>query len=425
PLPMRNRFNLSRFALQHPWLTINFWIALSVAGLLAFSTLKYGLFPEVTFPVVIVNATAPLTSVKTTESQLTNPLEERLQNLPQLTLYSSTYSGRSLITAAFDAGLNLEDSRAKVKAALQNIKLPEGSKFEVFPFNLNESPAITYALVPDPKIEPDLESLEIIVREKIIPVLKDLPGVLRINLLGDGEIRPPTNPNQTVSNPPTLTRWQSQDVLAIQVIKKASANTLEVVKKVEETVAQLAPKLTPHRLVLAETQADYIKEATNATIESLLGAIALAVLVIYPFLRSWRATFIAAIAIPLSLLGTTLVMAIFGFNLETLTLLALALVIGIVVDDAIVDVENISRHIDAGESPKQAALQATEEIGLTVTGTTLSIVLVFIPIALMGGTLGQFFKPFAITVAASVIFSLLVARTLAPVLAVFWLRPKS
>ena len=117
-------------------------------------------------------------------------------------------------------------------------------------------------------------------------------------------------------------------------------------------------------------------------------------------------------------------MAILGLNLETLTLLALALVIGIVVDDAIVDVENISRHIEAGETPRQAAILATEEIGLTVSATSLSIVAVFVPIALMGGSLGQFFKPFAFTVASAVIFSLLVARTLSPVLSVFWLRKK-
>ncbi|MCY7278863.1 MAG: efflux RND transporter permease subunit, partial [Phormidesmis sp. CAN_BIN44] len=122
--------------------------------------------------------------------------------------------------------------------------------------------------------------------------------------------------------------------------------------------------------------------------------------------------------------GTFIVMAIFGFNLETITLLALALVIGSVVDDAIVDVENISRHIDNGESPKQAALHATDEIGLPVTAATLTAVAVFLPIGLMGGVIGQFFKPFGITVAASMLISLLVARTLSPVLSIYLLRAK-
>ena len=118
-------------------------------------------------------------------------------------------------------------------------------------------------------------------------------------------------------------------------------------------------------------------------------------------------------------------MAIYGFNLETITLLALALVIGIIIDDAIVDVENIIRHIENGEPPKKAALAATNEIGLTVTAATFTAVAVFLPIGLMGGVIGQFFKPFGITVSAAMLTSLLVARTLSPVLAISWLKPKS
>ncbi|MFN9175638.1 MAG: efflux RND transporter permease subunit, partial [Synechocystis sp.] len=208
-------------------------------------------------------------------------------------------------------------------------------------------------------------------------------------------------------------------------VKTGKANTLNVVDNVEEVIKQAAPNFPSWQFLEAETQADYIREATNATIDALLEAIALAVLIIYPFLHSVRATVISAIAIPLSLLGTCIVMAVLGFNLETLTLLALALVIGIVVDDAIVDVENITRHLELGLSPKEAAKVGTQEIGLTVTATPVSIVVVFLPVALLGGTLGQFFFPFAVTVSAAVIFSLLVARTLSPVLAVMWLRPKN
>jgi multidrug efflux pump subunit AcrB len=117
-------------------------------------------------------------------------------------------------------------------------------------------------------------------------------------------------------------------------------------------------------------------------------------------------------------------MAIYGFNLETITLLALALVIGSIVDDAIVDVENIMRHIEEGKTPREAALIATNEIGLTVTAATLTAVAVFLPIGLMGGVIGQFFKPFGITVSAAMLTSMLVARTLSPVLAIYWLKAK-
>ncbi|HEY9617387.1 MAG TPA: efflux RND transporter permease subunit, partial [Microcoleaceae cyanobacterium] len=145
--------------------------------------------------------------------------------------------------------------------------------------------------------------------------------------------------------------------------------------------------------------------------------------VIYPFLWNWKATLISALAIPTSLLGTAIIMAMLGLNLETITLLALALVIGIIVDDAIVDVENIARHIEEGEAPRQAAIIATDEIGLTVTAATLTIAAVFLPVAFMGNVVGQFFKPFGIVVSASVLISLLVARTLSPLLAAYWLKP--
>jgi multidrug efflux pump subunit AcrB len=179
------------------------------------------------------------------------------------------------------------------------------------------------------------------------------------------------------------------------------------------------------QLTLAATQADYIREATQATIDALILAVVLSVVVIFPFLWNFRATLISALAIPASLLGTFIVMAIFGFNLETITLLALALIVGIIVDDAIVDVENITRHIEDGETPRQAAISATDEIGLTVSAATFTIVAVFLPVGLMGGVVGQFFKPFGITVSAAVLTSLLVARTLSPVLAVYWLKPTS
>ena len=417
-----NRYNLSRWAINHSWLTIGFWLAIAVAGLLALSSLKYALFPEVTFPVVIVNGTVGLETAELTETQLTVPLEKRLQPLPQTTLYSSTYAGRSVLSIAFDAGLNLENSTETVKKALQSVSLPDGAKIEIFPFNLNESSAVTYAIAPSSQ---SLEELSQLAKTNIIPALSQLSGVLTVNLLGDADFREISDASVPDANPPTFTRLNGKDVLAVQVIKKGSANTLEVVKSAQKTIENLQTQFPDIQFTLAETQADYIREATNATLESLFGAIFLAVLVIYPFLRSWWATLITAIAIPLSLLGTFIVMAMLGLNLETLTLLALALVIGIVVDDAIVDVENISRHIEAGETPRQAAILATEEIGLTVSATSLSIVAVFVPIALMGGSLGQFFKPFAFTVASAVIFSLLVARTLSPVLSVFWLRKKN
>ncbi|NES21253.1 MAG: efflux RND transporter permease subunit, partial [Symploca sp. SIO3E6] len=418
-MSLRERLNISRFAIAHSWLTICFWLALTVAGLFAFSSLKYALFPDITFPVVVVNAQAPLETALETEIQLTQTIEQQLQSLAGLDdTRSSTYSGQTVVSLAFDVGTNLESSTEAVKTALQQAELPPETTFEALSVNLNESAAISYAIKSEEKTLPELIQ---ITQEQILPTIAELPGVLKVRLLGNAT-PDEAEPNSSITASPTLTRFNSENAVAFQVIKRGAANTLEVVSRVEAAVQQLQGDLPQVQLVLAETQADYIREATQATIDALLLAIVLAVLVIFPFLRDFRATLITALAIPISLLGTCIAMAVAGFNLETITLLALALVIGIIVDDAIVDVENISRHIEAGESPRQAAIAGTDEIGLTVSASTLTIVAVFLPIAFMGGTVGQFFKPFGLTVSVAVFTSLLVARTLSPVLAAYWLR---
>ncbi len=417
----REHLNISRVAIKYARVTIFLAIAVAVAGIFAFSSLKYALFPEIPFPVVIVQGTAPLETTLETEKQLTNPLETSLRSLENAELFSSTYPGQTIINVAFAAGLNLDESTKTVKNALKQASLPPEATLEVTPFNLNESVAVTYAISSETQ---PLESLASIVQEKIIPSLEALPGVRRVDLLGDSSVRDGDNSNSLASNLPTLTRLNQEDILAVQVVKKADGNTLDVAEAVEQQIANLRKNLPDIKLVIAETQADYIEQASLATLEALLGAIFLAVLVIFPFLRNIQATLITALAIPMSLLGTFIVMAIAGFNLETITLLGLALVIGIIVDDAIVDVENISRHIDEGMSPKKAAIKGTDEIGLTVTASTLTLATVFLPIAFIGGNLGQFFKPFGMTVAAAVLISLFVARTLSPVLAMYWIKPR-
>ena len=373
----REQLNISRVAIKYARVTVFIAIAVAVAGIFAFSSLKYALFPEIPFPVVIVQGSAPLETTLETEKQLTNPLETSLRSLENAELFSSTYPGQTIINVAFAAGLNLNQSTTTVKNYLKQASLPPEATIEVTPFNLNESVAVTYAISSETQ---PVDLLASITQEQIIPSLEAVRGVRRVDLLGDSSLRDTDN-NSSAANPPTLTRLNQEDILAVQVIKKAEGNTLDVAAAVEEQIANLRENLPNIRLVIAETQADYIEEASQATLEALLGAIVLAILVIFPFLGNIQATLITALAIPMSLLGTFIVMAVAGFNLETITLLGLALVIGIIVDDAIVDVENISRHIDEGMSPKQAAIKGTDEIGLTVSASTLTLATVFLPIA--------------------------------------------
>ncbi|MBN3893688.1 MAG: efflux RND transporter permease subunit [Nostoc sp. JL31] len=424
----RELFNISKLAIQFSWLTVSFWIAVTVAGVLAFSSLKYALFPDITFPVVVVNATAPLTTALDTEAKLTKPLEERLRSLEGLeNIRSSTYPSQTAVALSFAVGTNLETSTKKVETALKQLTLPQGATDKIIPLNLNESAAISYAIESPTR---NLKDLTKLAQDEIVSAIAKLPGVLKVSLLGAATATPAVNPaNASATALPqggaTLVRFNGEDALAFQVIKRGSANTLEVVSHVEKEVQRLRSTLKDVKLTLAATQAEYIRQATQSTIDALLEAVLLSIVVIFPFLWNWRATLISALAIPTSLLATFIVMAIFGFNLETITLLALALVIGSIVDDAIVDVENIMRHVEDGETPRQAALLATNEIGLTVTAATLTAVAVFLPIGLMGGVIGQFFKPFGITVSAAMLASMLVARTLSPVLAIYWLKPKS
>ncbi|MBO1071974.1 MAG: efflux RND transporter permease subunit [Dolichospermum sp. DEX189] len=437
----RESFNISKLAIKFSWLTVCFWIGIAVAGILAFSSLKYALFPDITFPVVVVNAQAPLTSALDTEEQLTKPLEASLKSLAGLEdIRSSTYPGQTAVISSFVVGTNLETATKKISQIVNQLNLPKNATKKIIPLNLNESAAVSYAIE---SATGKIDNLQQLAKAKIVPAIAKLPGVLKVSLLGDGNTRSqerrgagpaPVSPisqeeerrrNVLLPSSGTLVRFNGKQALAFQVIKKGNANTLEVVSRVEKEVQQLRLSLKDVTLTLAATQAEYIHNATHSTIDALIEAIVLSVVVIFPFLWNWQATLISALAIPVSLLGTFIVMAIYGFNLETITLLALALVIGSIVDDAIVDVENIMRHIEEGKTPREAALIATNEIGLTVTAATLTAVAVFLPIGLMGGVIGQFFKPFGITVSAAMLTSLLVARTLSPVLAIYWLKAKS
>ena len=168
---------------------------------------------------------------------------------------------------------------------------------------------------------------------------------------------------------------------------------------------------------------DPVVENYDGSMKLLYEGAALAVLVVFPFLRDWRATLVSAVALPLSAIPTFFVMHLMGFTVNVVTLLSLSLVVGILVDDAIVEIENIMRHLRMGKTPYQAAMEAADEIGLAVIATTFTLVAVFLPTAFMSGIAGKFFVQFGWTAAISVFFSLVVARMLTPMMAAYILKP--
>ena len=217
-----------------------------------------------------------------------------------------------------------------------------------------------------------------------------------------------------------------QSVVAFSVLRSTGSTLVSVEEGVRKEVEQLKTTLPEDvELRLIFTLADSIRQSYQATIDSLMIGSLLTVLTVGIFLRNWRVTLITAIALPLSIIPTFLVMKSLNYTLNGMTLLGLALAVGNLVDDAICMIENIDQHLDMGKKPFKAAWDGAREIGLAVVATTATIVAVFIPVAFMGGIPGQFFQPFGVTVAVSTMFSTLVATTMTPMLSAYLLKPKS
>ena len=214
-------------------------------------------------------------------------------------------------------------------------------------------------------------------------------------------------------------------VVAYQVLRSTGSTLVTVEEGVRKSVEELQKTLPPDvKQQLIFTRADFIRESYHNTIDDLIIASVLAVVAILLFLRNWRATLITAVALPLSIIPTFAVLQLLGYTLNNMTLLALALAVGNLVDDAVVEIENLERHMDMGKTPLQAALDSSAEVGLAVIASAATIIAVFMPVAFMGGVPGQFFQPFGVTVAVSTIFSTIVARTVTPMMGVYLLKEK-
>jgi HAE1 family hydrophobic/amphiphilic exporter-1 len=218
-------------------------------------------------------------------------------------------------------------------------------------------------------------------------------------------------------------RLDGKAVVAFQVMKTKESSDVQVEDRVVKAIAELEKTQKGVTFTKIFSVVDETRASFTATEHTLLEGMLLASLVVFLFLREWRATLITAIAMPVSLIPTFAFMAMVGFSLNVVTLLALTLVIGILVDDAIVEIENIEKRVSRGQRPYEAAMEGADAIGLAVVATTFSIVAVFVPVSYMPGIPGQFFKEFGLTVAVAVLFSLVVARFLTPLLAAYFLKP--
>ncbi|MCJ2043702.1 efflux RND transporter permease subunit [Methylobacterium sp. J-078] len=226
----------------------------------------------------------------------------------------------------------------------------------------------------------------------------------------------------SIEEPRTFARFNGEPVVAFAVSRGSGASDAAVAAGIER-------KITEFKTAYPDIQFETIDSSVSATIGSydsamhtLIEGAALAVLVVFLFLRDWRATLIAAVALPLSVFPTFWAMDAMGFTLNGISLLAITLVTGILVDDAIVEIENIVRHMRLGKSPYRAAIEGADEIGLAVIAITATLIAVFAPVSFMGGIAGRYFMQFGLTIAVSVFMSLLVARLITPMLAAYFLR---
>ncbi|PUA96874.1 HAE1 family hydrophobic/amphiphilic exporter-1 [Acidovorax sp. 107] len=222
----------------------------------------------------------------------------------------------------------------------------------------------------------------------------------------------------------SLALYNGQRTLLLSVQKSQGENTIEVVDGLNAAVLELKNQLPPGvRLETIGDSARPIRVAVNNVRQTLIEGAILTVLIVFLFLNSWRSTVITGLTLPIALIGTFLFMNMFGFTINMITLMALSLCVGLLIDDAIVVRENIVRHVQMGKGAYAAAMDGTQEIGLAVLATTLSIVAVFMPIGFMGGIIGKFFHEFGITIVAAVMISMFVSFTLDPMLSSIWHDP--
>jgi HAE1 family hydrophobic/amphiphilic exporter-1 len=226
--------------------------------------------------------------------------------------------------------------------------------------------------------------------------------------------------------PESVALVNDERAVAIDVVKAQDANTLDVVRGVRRAIADLQRALPPDvKLEVVRDASRGIQNSVDNVQQTMIEGGILTIVIVFLFLHSWRSTVITGLALPISVLGSFIVMGAFGFTLNVLTLMALSLAIGVLIDDAIVVRENIMRHVALGKTHRQAAIDGTDEIGLAVLATTLTIVAVFLPVAFMGGLIGRFFFQFGIVVSAAVLISLFVSFTLDPMLSSVWYDPQA
>jgi hydrophobe/amphiphile efflux-1 (HAE1) family protein len=357
-------------------------------------------------PILVLAATSDTLPLTVVSAYAQNIVQQKLSQISGVGLVGTGGTQQPTVRVQVDPqalaarGINLEDVRTVLGQA--NVDLPKGT--------LN-SPRQTYTLnTNDQLFKPDQYADLVVAYRNGSPVrIRDIGRAISA---GENEL---------------IAGWFNQQRgIIISVQRQPGANVIETVGRVKAMLPVLEASIPPAIKISVISDRTQTIRASVADVQfTLLLTVALVVMVIFMFLRSFWATIIPAITVPLALIGTFAVLYELGYSLDNLSLMALSIAVGFVVDDAVVEIENVVRHIEEGLSPYEAAMKGSGEIGFTVMAITFSLIAVFIPLFLMGGYVGLLFREFAVTVSVALLLSLLIARTLTPMMCAYLLKPES
>ena len=499
----------TRVSIQNPVMATMVMLAFVVLGLFSYQRLAVDQFPNVDFPVVVVQMEYPGASPEIVESEVTKKVEEAVNTVAGISSLSSrSYQGTSVVIVEFNLDVDgrkaAEDVREKV-ALIRPLLRDEVKEPRVSRFDPASQPIFNVAVLsPDGKFS--TQEMTTWATQVLLKRLENVRGVGAVSIVGglkreinlylkpaalealgvgvDQVIAAVRGENQelplgairsleqdrVVQINARLKRpedfrdivvarkgaaasggaglpvklWQVADVVdgpqeveslalyngrrtvLLSVQKSQGENTIAVVDGLYKALAGAAAVTPPG--IETEVNRDNsrsIRVSVANLQKTLFEGASLTVLIVFLFLNSWRSTVITGLTLPIALIGTFLFMYLFGFTINGITMMALSLCVGLLIDDAIVVRENIVRHVRMGKSAHQAALDGTNEIGLAVLATTLSIVAVFLPIGFMGGIVGKFFHEFGITIVSAVLISMFVSFTLDPMLSSVWEDPQA
>ena len=488
--------NISAWSIRNPVVPIVLFVALTLAGIMAFINMDVQNDPDIEFPVVVVSISQPGAAPTEITTQITQKVESAIRSVQGVRNIDATSTeGNTTISAEFEIGDDINAAVSEVKNAVDQIRsdLPDGIlEPQIFKVATSSDPIAYFAVEAS---DMTLEQLSWFVDDSVARRLLAVEGMASVSRNGgvNREIRVVLDPAKMQSlgvsasqinavlrqqninasggqsqiagsrqsvrvlgnatNAFELSQTQISlsggrsiklaDVAAVtdgfseqksmafaggkQVVtfgmsRAKGASDVTVFDDAMVKIAEIKKENPGINFITLFNSVDYTKGQYKSSMAAMIEGALLAIVVVFLFLRDWRATIISAIAIPLSAIPTFWFLDLMGFTLNTMSLLALGLVAGVLVDDAIVEIENIVRHMRMGKSAYQASIDAADEIGLAVVATTFSIVAVFLPVGLMPGVAGQFFKNFGLTVVASVLMSLAVARMITPMIAAYFLK---